>query len=175
MNQSPRPYPQVVAYPPKLRRHRAVNPYTAANALAIQHQDIAGKVARNLSRRTGHPVEDLQQIAMMGVIQASRRYNSSRGDFRRFARVYANGEVYHFLRDKGFMIKLPSRWRELHARGKTLLRLGRPPESVAEELGVSKALWQKIQAACMHTVISLDAAHIEPASDQEQADLCTAD
>jgi DNA-directed RNA polymerase specialized sigma subunit len=56
-------------------------------------------VATNLSRRTGHPWEDLEQIAMVGIILASRRYAPERGDFRPFARRYANGEVHHVLRD----------------------------------------------------------------------------
>ena len=60
-------------------------------------------MAANLSRRTGHAREDLEQIAMVGIILAARRN--------------ANGEVHHFLRDRGFLIKVPPCWRELHARG----------------------------------------------------------
>ena len=56
------------------RRHRPVNPHAAANALALQHQDIAERVAANIARRTGHPREDLHQIAMLGILQAARRY-----------------------------------------------------------------------------------------------------
>ena len=40
---------------------------------------------------------------MVGIILAARRN--------------ANGEVHHFLRDRGFLIKVPPSWRELHARG----------------------------------------------------------
>ena len=39
----------------------------------MQHLDIVGKVAANLSRRTGHLYEDLHQIVVMGIIEASRR------------------------------------------------------------------------------------------------------
>ena len=119
----------VLAFPPpprvlRRRRQRPRHCHSAANELAMQHLDIADKVAANLSRRTGHPIEDLRQIAMMGIIEASRRYSPERGPFRPYARTYANGEVYHFLRDKGFLIKVPASWRELHARGQKLLRLG---------------------------------------------------
>jgi DNA-directed RNA polymerase specialized sigma subunit len=55
-------------------------------------------VAANLSRRTGHPRENLEQIARVGIILASRRYAPERGDFRSFARRYANGEVHYVLR-----------------------------------------------------------------------------
>jgi len=35
-----------------------------------------------------------------------------------------NGEITLYLRDKGFLISVPGRWRELHARGQKLLREG---------------------------------------------------
>ena len=103
---------------PRRRPHRRDHPHAAANALALQHRDIARAVAANLSRRTGHAREDLEQIAMVGIILAARRYVPERGNFRPFARRYANGEVHHFLRDRGFLIKVPPSWRELHARGR---------------------------------------------------------
>ena len=80
-------------------QHRRDHPHAAANELALQHRDIARAVAANLSRRTGHAREDLEQIAMVGIILAARRYVPERGNFRPFARRYANGEVHHFLRD----------------------------------------------------------------------------
>jgi len=85
--------------PSRRRTHRRDHPHAAANALALQHQDIARAVAANLSRRTGHPRENLEQIAMVGIILASRRYAPERGDFRPFARRYAYGEVHLLLRD----------------------------------------------------------------------------
>ena len=151
-----RPSPRVVAYPPKPRRHRPVNPHAAANELALQHRDIAATVAGNISRRTGHPKEDLEQIAMLGIIQAARRYSPERGSFRPYARTYANGEVYHYLRDKGFLIKVPASWRELHARGQKLLRLGIPVGELPDHLGASPARWDEILAACSQRVVALE-------------------
>jgi len=146
----------VLAYPSRPRRHRPVNPHAAANALALQHCDIAQTVAANISRRTGHPREDLEQIAMLGIIQAARRYSPERGTFRPYARTYANGEVYHYLRDKGFLIKVPASWRELHARGKRLLRLGTNAVEVPTRLGVSVERWREILVACSQRVTALD-------------------
>jgi hypothetical protein len=159
-----RPHPQgdavqlVIAFPAKPRRHRPVNPHAAANALALQHRDIAKTVAGNISRRTGHPKEDLEQIAMLGIIQAARRYSPERGAFRPYARTYANGEVYHYLRDKGFLIKVPASWRELHARGQKLLRLGAPAAQIPERLGVSIERWEEIVMGCSQRVVAFDVA-----------------
>ena len=157
-----RPCPRVVAYPPKPRRHRPVNPHAAANTLAMQHQDIADKVAGNISRRTGHQLDDLRQIAMMGIVQASRRYSPERGSFRPFARTYANGEVYHFLRDKGFLIKVPASWRELHARGQRLLRTGTNASEIPNKLGINPDRWHEISLACSQRVISMDDQNARP-------------
>ena len=158
----PRPHPQrdavqlVIAFPAKPRRHRPVNPHAAANALALQHRDIAKTVAVNISRRTGHPREDLEQIAMLGILQAARRFSPERGSFRPYARTYANGEVYHYLRDKGFLIKVPASWRELHARGLKLMRLGVEAAEVPGRLGVSAERWREIVVACSQRVVALE-------------------
>jgi DNA-directed RNA polymerase specialized sigma subunit len=166
MNQQPQPQPQAttphrpqthaVATPARPRRHRPVNPHAAANALALQHQDIAERVAANIARRTGHPREDLHQIAMLGILQAARRYSPERGSFRPYARTYANGEVYHYLRDKGFLIKVPASWRELHARGLKLMRLGVEAAEVPGRLGVSVERWREIVGACSQRVVAME-------------------
>ena len=130
-----RPHTHAVATPARPRRHRPVNPHAAANALALQHQDIAERVVANIARPTEHPMEDLHQIAMLGILQAARRYIPERGSFRPYARTYANGEVYHYLRDKGFLIKVPASYRELHARGLKLMRLGVEAAEVPGRLG----------------------------------------
>ena len=146
----------VIAFPAKPRRHRPVNPHAAANALALQHRDLAATVAGNISRRTGHPKEDLEQIAMLGILQAARRYSAERGSFRPYARTYANGEVYHYLRDKGFLIKVPASWRELHARGLKLMRLGMTAAEVPGRLGVNAERWREIVGACSQRVVAME-------------------
>ena len=146
----------VLAYPSRPRRHRPVNPHAAANALALQHRDIAQTVAANISRRTGHSREDLEQIAMLGILQAARRFSPERGSFRPYARTYANGEVYHYLRDKGFLIKVPASWRELHARGQKLMRLGVAAAEVPERLGISAERWRQIVVACSQRVVAME-------------------
>jgi DNA-directed RNA polymerase specialized sigma subunit len=135
----------------------------------MQHIDIAEKVALNIARRTGHPADDLRQIAMLGILQASRRYSSVRGSFRAYARTYANGEVYHFLREKGFLLKVSPRWRELHARGQKLIRLGTTPQNIPGALGISKEQWEEIVLACSQRVVALDCSASTPLADWRQS------
>jgi len=126
----------------------------------VQHLPFAAKVAANYSRRTGHPREDLEQLAAIGLIKASRRYDSKRvnrscSNFIAYARPFVNGEITHYLRDKGFLISVPGRWRELHARGQKLLRQGLPADQVPMQLGLTPERWAEIAAACSVRVVAM--------------------
>ena len=142
--------------PPRCRprRQRPVQPHAAADALALQHMDLAEKIAGNFARRTVHPKEDLLQLAMIGLIKAARRYDPSRGPFRPYGRTYANGEITHFLRDNGFLLKVPPTWRELHARGQRLLTSGIAVGEMLERLVISREQWIQIVDACSVRVVA---------------------
>lgn len=146
----------VIRFPAKSCWHRPVNPHAATNAVALQHRDIAATVAGNIARRTGQPKEDLEQMAMPGIIQAARRCSPERGSFRPYASTYANGEVYHFLRDKGFLIKVPASWRELYARGLKLMRLGVEPAEVPGKLGVTAERWREMVETCGQRLVAFE-------------------
>jgi DNA-directed RNA polymerase sigma subunit (sigma70/sigma32) len=139
----------------KPRRQRPVRPHAAADALALEHMDLAEKIAGNFARRTVHPREDLLQLAMIGLIKAARRYDPLRGPFRPYGRTYANGEITHFLRDSGFMLKVPPTWRELHTRGQRLLTSGVGVREMMERIGISREKWNQISVACSVQVTAL--------------------
>jgi DNA-directed RNA polymerase sigma subunit (sigma70/sigma32) len=136
------------------RRERPVRPHAAADALALEHMDLAEKIAGNFARRTVHPKEDLLQLAMIGLIKAARRYDPSRGPFRPYGRTYANGEITHFLRDNGFLLKVPPTWREIHARGQRLLTSGVGVDEMLARLGISSEQWVQIVEACSVRVVA---------------------
>ena len=138
----------------KPRRQRPVRPHAAADALALEHMDLAEKIAGNFARRTVHQKEDLLQLAMIGLIKAARRYDPSRGPFRPYGRTYANGEITHFLRDNGFLLKVPPTWRELHARGQRLLTSGVCVDEMLVRLGISREQWIQIVDACSVRVVA---------------------
>jgi len=142
--------------PPRFRprRQRPVHPHAAADALALEHMDLAEKIAGNFARRTIHPKEDLLQLAMIGLIKAARRYDPSRGPFRPYGRTYANGEITHFLRDNGFLLKVPPTWRELHARGQRLLTSGVGFAEMLELLEIRPEQWDQVVDACSVRVVA---------------------
>jgi DNA-directed RNA polymerase sigma subunit (sigma70/sigma32) len=152
-----RPVPQLAPrhLPKRPPRQRPVRPHAAADALALEHMELAEKIAGNFARRTVHPKEDLLQLAMIGLIKAARRYDPSRGPFRPYGRTYANGEITHFLRDNGFLLKVPSTWREIHARGQRLLSSGIEVTQMLVRLGISFDQWKHIVQACSVKVVAL--------------------
>ena len=130
------------------------------DALVVEHLAFAAKVAANFARRTGHPREDLEQLAAIGLIKASRRYddkriNNSKSNFIAYARPFVNGEITHYLRDKGFLISVPGRWRELHVRGQKLIRAGTRAENIPELLGITPIRWAEIVEACAVRVVAM--------------------
>lgn len=148
------------------RAHRCRSPHAAADALVVEHLPFAAKVAANYARRTGHPKEDLEQLAAIGLIKASRRYdnrrvNRSGSNFIAYARPYVNGEITHYLRDKGFLISVPGRWRELHSRGQKLLREGTAAHEVPQWLGLSAKRWAEICEACAVRVVAMAASQAD--------------
>jgi hypothetical protein len=94
------------------------------------------------------------QDVMIGLIKAARRYDPSRGPFRPYGRTYANGEITHFLRDKGFLLKVPPTWRESHARGQRLLTSGVGVEEMLDRIGMSRTQWIQIVDACSVRVVA---------------------
>jgi hypothetical protein len=74
-----------------------------------------------------------------------------------FARRYANSGVRHFLRDRGFLIKVQPSWRELHANWASSCRapvVAR--EALAKGVGVDgERRWEEIELACSVGVVEL--------------------
>ncbi|MCP9831022.1 hypothetical protein KBZ14_06230 [Synechococcus sp. HJ21-Hayes] len=144
------------------------SPHAAADALVMEHLPFAAKVAANYARRTGHPKEDLEQLAAIGLIKASRRYDIHRpgrspNHFIAYARPFVNGEITHYLRDKGFLISVPGRWRELHVRGQRLLGEGQPLEVMLGRLGITLERWREIGQACSVRVVAMTVRETDPA------------
>ena len=111
--------------------------------LVDQHEGIALAVARRFSR--GRRVDDdLLQVARLGLVLASRRFDPDKGHFAAFATATASGEVKKYLRSHGWAVHVPRRLQEdvlLVTNTRDLLtnRLGRPPTDaeVAESAGMT--------------------------------------
>lgn len=136
------------------------------NQLVETNTGLVRQVAHRISHQCSEPYEDLEQIGYLGLIRAIERFNPHQGcAFSSFAIPYIRGEMLHYLRDKGSVIRIPRRWQELYNKGKKLRKqltasLGRTPKDLemAEALGVALEEWHECELALQNRMlVSLDA------------------
>jgi RNA polymerase sigma-B factor len=134
--------------------------------------------ARDLALRyryTDEPVDDLLQIASIGLLKAIDRYEPERGSkFTSYAAPTILGELKRHFRDRGWALRVPRELQErvlAVSRARELLskRLGRTPtvKEVAAELGcTSEQVLEASEAARAYQAASLDvpASRDEPDS-----------
>ena len=70
-------------------------------------------LVKNISYKfinSGEPLEDLEQVGYVGLINAFNLYNQERGvKFETYATWLISGEIRHYIRDKHQAVKIP-RW-----------------------------------------------------------------
>ncbi|QEV21721.1 SigB/SigF/SigG family RNA polymerase sigma factor [Streptomyces alboniger] len=75
--------------------------------LPMAHR-IAGRF-----RNKGESIEDLQQVAAMGLVKAVNRYEPGRGAFESYAVPTITGELRRHFRDRMWDVRVPRRVQEL--------------------------------------------------------------
>ncbi len=137
------------------------------NQLVQLNSGLVKKIAYRVSQQCPEPYEDLVQLGYLGLIRAIERFNPHQGcAFSSFAVPFIRGEMLHFLRDKGSVVKIPRRWQELQQEGQRVSKqlsttLGRTPTDteIAEALKVSLHEWQESKLAAQNRLpLSLDAS-----------------
>jgi len=107
------------------------------------YRPVAQHIARKYVYRGENP-DDLEQVAVLGLILAVDRFEPDRGvDFLSYAVPTITGEVLRHFRDRAATIRVPRRLRELRGRiydaaAELAQRLGRAarPSEIAAALGV---------------------------------------
>lgn len=136
------------------------------NRILELNMGLAKKEASHWSRQCQENYDDLLQIACLGLIRAIERYDLDKGyAFSSFAIPYIKGEIQHYLRDKGYTIRIPRRCLELKTQANRVVRelrndLNRQPTDyeIARKLGVSLGEWQEVKLAHRNREpLSLDA------------------
>ncbi len=135
------------------------------NELVEAHLGLAEYLARRFTNR-GEPLDDLVQVASLGLTKAVDRFDPERGlEFTTFATPTILGELKRHFRDKGWAVRVPRRVQELHLRVTRViddlsLELGRPPTypEVAVRAGVSEdEVVEAVDAGSAYRSASLDA------------------
>ncbi len=140
--------------------------------LVEDHIGLARALARRFSHR-GEPIEDLEQVALLGMARAARRFDHARGvDFAVYATASVLGELKRYFRDHHWVLRVPRRTQEtylrLRAASETLEQEFCRPPTVAElaqdlEVGEEHVL-EALDAAESLTTASLDAHPVDEVS-----------
>jgi RNA polymerase sigma-B factor len=128
----------------RFRQYRAGNDRTLRNRLIEDHRWLAVHCARRFAGK-GEPLDDLIQVAMLGVLKAVERFDPDYGaTFATFAVPTITGELRRHFRDTTWAVHVPRRARDLQHTVKVAVTdlsqaLGRSPtaEEVGEHTGVA--------------------------------------
>ena len=133
--------------------------------LVETHLPLVEYLARRFRNR-GEPLDDLVQVATIGLIKSVDRFDLERGvEFSTYATPTIVGEIKRYFRDKGWAIRVPRRLQELKlaltkATSELTQKNGRSP-TVAElaahlELSQEEVL-EGLESANAYSAVSLDA------------------
>ncbi len=126
-----------------LREYRRSRDPAIRERLVELNSDLVHFIARRFANR-GEPLEDIEQVGFLGLIQAIERFDPSlENEFSTFATPTIMGEIRRHFRDRSWAVRVPRRLQEnllrVHAAEQELQgRLGRPPsiEEIAAHLGL---------------------------------------
>ena len=144
------------------------------NRLIEDHRWLAEACARRLSRR-GEPLDDLIQVALLGLVKAVDRFDPEFGvPFRVYASKTMRGELRRHYRDHTWVLKVPRRMKDLSVGTSAVVdrltqRLGRTPTvaDLALELDVGEDdVVEMLAASAGYRTCSLEG----PAGREDRAD-----
>jgi RNA polymerase sigma-B factor len=132
--------------------------------LVEMHLPLVEHLARRFRNR-GEPLDDLVQVATIGLIKSVDRFDPERGvEFSTYATPTIVGEIKRHFRDKGWAVRVPRRLQELRlsltsATADLSQRLGRAPTvgELAEQLKLSEEeVLEGLESANAYSTLSLD-------------------
>ncbi len=138
---------------------------TLRHQLVQQHLPLVEYLARRFRNR-GEPLDDLVQVATIGLIKSVDRFDLERGvEFSTYATPTIVGEIKRHFRDKGWAIRVPRRLQELKlsltkATSDLSQKNGRSPTvaELAVHLGLTEEeILEGLESANAYSAVSLDA------------------
>jgi RNA polymerase sigma-B factor len=157
-----------------LERYHSTGDPAAREALVERFLPLARQLARRYQRGS-EPLDDLVQVASLGLLKAIDRFEPGRETaFSSFAVPTILGELKRHFRDRGWSVRVPRDLQELAARVERVgdqlaLELGRAPtlDELAVRLGVTvEQVLEAREAAGAYRAVSLD----RPRDEEDEGD-----
>jgi RNA polymerase sigma-B factor len=154
-----------------VRYHREGDP-VAREQLVERFLPLARQLARRY-QRGGEQLDDLIQVASLGLLKAIDRFDPARETaFSSFAVPTILGELKRHFRDKGWSVRVPRDLQEMAVRVDRIAdemsrEIGRAPTpgEIAERTGTSlEHVLEAREASAAYRAVSLD----RPRSDEEE-------
>ena len=151
-----------------LRLYHHFGDMRARDELCERFMPLARQLARRY-QRGNESIDDLIQVASLGLVKAIDRYDVERGNaFSSYAVPTILGEIKRYFRDSGWAVHVPRGLQERimqvnHATDSLSRRLGRSPTpaEVGEEIGMPVELVLEAQEASVaYEASSLDAPRV---------------
>ena len=161
-----------------LERYHHDGDRVAREALVQRFLPLARQLARRY-QRGGEPLDDLIQVASLGLLKAIDRFEPSRDTaFSSFAVPTILGELKRHFRDRGWSVRVPRDLQELSVRVDRVAdemsrELGRAPTpaEIASSIGTStEQVMEAREAAGAYRAISLDRPNEEDDEGDAMAD-----
>lgn len=136
---------------PMFVEYRMTGDQAVRNALVEEHRWLGRHCALRFAGR-GEPVDDLEQIAMEGLVKAIDRFDPSLGNtFATYAVPTIIGELRRHFRDRTWAVRVPRRLKDNHLTVKGVAEeiqhaLGRSPTIPELEDGLPHAELAEILA-----------------------------
>jgi RNA polymerase sigma-B factor len=149
----------------KLEEYAQTGDKVLRDEIVASQVGLAEYLARRFKNR-GEPIEDLIQVALLGLLKAVERFDPGRGlEFSTFATPTIVGELKRHFRDKGWSVRVPRRVQELHVEINALVgdltqKFGRSPTipEIAERAGTSEEeILEAMEAGQAYRSASIDA------------------
>ena len=125
------------------------------NEIVSRYQGLAYALACRFTQR-GEELDDLNQVAMIGLMKAVDRFDPHRGvELTTFATATINGELKRHLRDRGWCVRLPRRVHDLHLRSQQVI------DELTQEFGRSPTMFEvadRVDAPLEDVIQAIDAA-----------------
>jgi RNA polymerase sigma-B factor len=154
----------------KLEEYARTGDKDLRDEIVASQVGLAEYLARRFKNR-GEPIEDLIQVALLGLLKAVERFDPGRGlEFSTFATPTIVGELKRHFRDKGWALRVPRRLQEAGMKvGRTVTEmyqdLGRAP--TVSEIGARTGLSEDEVLEAMETAHAYSTASLDAPTDEE--------